>query len=140
MPELPVGQGTFEDFENCLETLYDEFTFERAAAESQVPIERIEEAAKYVEEAGSALAAHTWRSASIGNLGGWQVARCLFFLNVLTGSVATKGGTAGNGWNKFAPPHPLGGQPITEWNELSWPKEYPLAYHEMSILLPHFLN
>ena len=23
---------------------------------------------------------------------------------------------------------------------MSWPKEYPLAYHEMSILLPHFLN
>ena len=27
----------------------------------------------------------TWRSASIGNLGGWQVARCLWPLNVLTG-------------------------------------------------------
>ena len=68
------------------------------------------------------------------------MARCLFFLNVLTGSVATKGGTAGNGWNKFVPQPPKGGQPITTWNEMSWPKEYPLAYHEMSILLPHFLN
>src|SRR5690606_23424903 len=72
--------------------------------------------------------------------GGWQVARCLFFLNVLTGSVATVGGTSGNGWNKMSPPHPFGGKPITKWNELAWPKEYPLAYHEMSILLPHFLN
>ena len=47
------------------------------------------------------LATHTWRSASIGNLGGWQVARTLFFLNVLTGSVGNKGGTQANEWNKF---------------------------------------
>jgi anaerobic selenocysteine-containing dehydrogenase len=33
-------------------------------------------------------------AAGAGNLGGWQVARCLFFLNVLTGSVGTPGGTA----------------------------------------------
>ena len=59
---------------------------------------------------------------------------------MLTGSVATVGGTSGNGWNKFVPEPPLGGQPITSWNELTWPTEYPLAHHEMSILLPHFLN
>ena len=34
----------------------------------------------------------------------------------------------------------FGGQPITKWNELAWPKEYPLAYHEMSILLPHLVK
>ena len=44
--------------------------------------------------AGTALSAHIWRSAAAGNLGGWQVARCLFFLNVLTGSVGTPGGTS----------------------------------------------
>jgi anaerobic selenocysteine-containing dehydrogenase len=49
------------------------------------------------------LATHTWRSASIGNLGGWQVARTLFFLNMLTGSVGTEGGTSANSWNKFVP-------------------------------------
>ncbi|NOX29514.1 MAG: formate dehydrogenase, partial [Actinobacteria bacterium] len=77
---------------------------------------------------------------SAGNLGGWQVARCLFFLNVLTASVATEGGTTGNGWNKFKPAPPLGHPTLERWNELNWPKEYPLSYHEMSILLPHFLN
>ena len=32
------------------------------------------------------------------------------------------------------PPHPQ------EWNELTWPLEYPLAMNEMSFLLPHFLK
>src|SRR5215472_12979296 len=73
-------------------------------------------------------------------LGGWMTARCLFFLNVLTGSVGTQGGTVPNSWTKFVPapyarpPHP------TTWNELTWPKEYPLAFFEMSFLLPHFLK
>ena len=83
---------------------------------------------------------HNWRAAGAGNLGGWQVARSLFFIAVMTGSVATTGGTSGNGWNKFKPAAPLGAPGIERWNELEWPKEYPLAYHEMSILLPHFLN
>ena len=140
MPELPVGDGTFADFEACLETLYSEFTFERAAEEAQVPIERIEEAARIVEEAGDRLAAHTWRSASIGNLGGWQVARCLFFLNVLTGSVGTRGGTSLNAWNKFVP-KPFKQPPkFNAWNELHLPHEWPLAFFEMSFLLPHFLE
>ena len=86
------------------------------------------------------FASHNWRAAGAGNMGGWQVARCLFFLNVLTGSVATKGGTAGNGMNKFKPHDPIGAPNTHEWNHLEWPKEFPLAYHEMSILLPHFLN
>ncbi len=55
-------------------------------------------------------------------MGGWQVARCLFFLNVLTGSVATKGGTAGNGMNKFKPHDPIGAPNTHEWNHLEWPR------------------
>ena len=31
-------------------------------------------------------------------------------------------------------------RPTTHWNELLWPREYPLAHHEMSFLLPHFLK
>ncbi len=140
MPQLPVGDATFEDFERCLEVLYSEFTFERAAAESQVPIERIEETARLVEAAGDRIAAHVWRSASMGNLGGWQVARCLFFLNVLTGSVGTEGGTSLNSWNKFVP-KPFKTPPAFEaWNELHLPHEWPLACYEMSFLLPHFLE
>ena len=86
------------------------------------------------------LATHTWRSASIGNLGGWQVARCLFFLNVLTGSVGTRGGTSANSWNKFVP-KPFKTPPaFNAWNELHLPHEWPLAHYEMSFLLPHFLE
>ncbi|MCA9705494.1 MAG: molybdopterin-dependent oxidoreductase [Myxococcales bacterium] len=139
MPTLPVGDGTFEDFERCLRVLYGEFTFERAAREAQVPVERIEAMAAAVEEAGSRLAAHNWRAASIGNRGGWQITRCLFLLNVLTGSVGTRGGTSFNNWNKFVP-RPYREPPAFDaWNELHLPHEWPLAHYEMSFLLPHFL-
>ncbi len=131
---------TFEDFDRVLKSLYAEFTFERAAAESQVPIERIIEAAGYVANCEGKLATHTWRSASIGNLGGWQVARALLFLNVLTGSLGTPGGTSGNSWNKFVP-KPFKSPPaFNAWNELHLPHEWPLAHYEMSFLLPHFLE
>jgi anaerobic selenocysteine-containing dehydrogenase len=139
MPELPVGELAFEDFERCLDLLYAEFTFERAAAESQVPIERIIETAEHVERAGNRLAAHIWRAAAAGNRGGWQVARCLMFLVVLTGSLGREGGTAMNDWNKFVP-KPFATPPAFDaWNELQLPHEWPLAFFEMSFLLPHFL-
>ncbi|HEX2403723.1 MAG TPA: molybdopterin dinucleotide binding domain-containing protein, partial [Acidimicrobiia bacterium] len=75
-----------------------------------------------------------------GNLGGWQVSRTLFLINALLGAVATPGGTYPNAWHKFvprpihSPPHPA------VWNELTWPLEYPLAMHELSFLLPQFVN
>jgi len=138
-----AGQATFDDFslfEQVMKSLYAEFTFERAAEESQVPIERIQESAKYIANCEGKLATHTWRSASIGNLGGWQVARCLFFINVLTGSVGNRGGTAGNSWNKFTP-KPFASPPGPDvWNELHLPVEWPFAHYEMSFLLPHFLE
>ncbi len=131
---------TFEQFEAALKALYAEFTFERAAAEAQVPIERIQQAAEYIAECGDRLAAHNWRSASIGNRGGWQVVRALFFLNVLTGSVGTKGGTSGNSWNKFVPKPFKQPPPGTVWNELQLPDEWPFAHFEMSFLLPHLME
>ena len=94
---------SFDDFDGLLKALYAEFTFERAAEESQVPVERIRAAAEAVAAAGDRLATHNWRAASIGNKGGWQITRCLLFLNVLTGSIGTRGGTSGNSWNKFVP-------------------------------------
>ncbi|NOX63712.1 MAG: molybdopterin-dependent oxidoreductase [Chloroflexi bacterium] len=130
----------YELFDRVLKDLYAEFTFERAADEAQVPIERIREAAQYVADCDGKLATHTWRSASIGNLGGWQVARALFFLNVLTGSVGVRGGTSANSWNKFVP-KPFKKPPaFNAWNELHLPVEWPLAFYEMSFLLPHFLE
>ncbi len=131
---------TFAHFERALKALYREFTFERAAKDSDVPVERIQYAAEAVARAGDRLAAHNWRAASIGNLGGWQVVRCLFLLNVLTGSLGTEGGTFGNHWNKFVPkPHtspPAG----SAWNTLQMPDEWPFAHFEMSFLLPHLLE
>jgi anaerobic selenocysteine-containing dehydrogenase len=136
----PDAEATFEVFLDRLEADYAPYTFALAAAEARVPVERIEALAEIVAESGTALSAHIWRSAAAGNLGGWQVARSLFFLNVLTGSVGTVGGTSPNGWNKFIA-HGFDVPPgHTEWNELLWPAEYPLSCNEMSILLPHFLN
>jgi anaerobic selenocysteine-containing dehydrogenase len=143
-PEDPRTRGPedprLEDFEHHLRTLYSDYTFEFAARESGVDAATIEKIAEIISNAGTKLSAHTWRSATSGNLGGWQVARCLFLLNALTGSVGTEGGTFPNGWNKFVPrpihlpPHP------PKWNDLTWPDEFPLATNELSFLLPHFLE
>ncbi len=130
----------FEKFDELLKALYAEFTFERAATESETPVERIRETAEYVANCDGKLATHTWRSASIGNLGGWQVARCLFFLNVLTGSVGTPGGVSAASWNKFVPQPFKKPPPIHSWNELQLPHEWPFSFYEMSFLLPHFLE
>ncbi|RDH79960.1 formate dehydrogenase [Mycolicibacterium moriokaense] len=135
----PESPRTFEAFLDALEADYAQYTFAFAAEESQVPAERIEEIAHLVANCDHRLAAHVWRSASAGNLGGWQVARALWFVLGLTGSIGTEGGTNPNGWVKFIPHGPeVPGH--SEWNELGWPREYPLSCNEMSILLPHFLN
>jgi len=136
-PERPKR---FDHLGPALLDHYAEYTPERAEHITGIDADEIRKIADIIGEHPTKFASHNWRAAGAGNMGGWQVARCLFFLNVLTGSVATKGGTAGNGVNKFKPPSPLGAPPITSWNELEWPVEYPLSYHEMSILLPHFLN
>ncbi|MCP4360357.1 MAG: molybdopterin-dependent oxidoreductase [Chloroflexi bacterium] len=136
----PKTEISFDLFDRVLKDIYSEFTFERAAAEAQVPIERIRKTADYIANCDGKLATHTWRSASIGNLGGWQVARTLFFLNILTGSVGTPGGTSANSWNKFKPTvfkNPPAGD---TWNDLHIPHEWPFAFYEMSFLLPHFLE
>jgi anaerobic selenocysteine-containing dehydrogenase len=148
--DKPVSRGNesapeslpprFDDFIERLKQIYAEFTPEFAEKESGIPAGQIVEIAREIGRAGSAFSSHVWRSAATGNLGGWQVARALEFLNVLVGAVATKGGTAPNGYNKFVPTPPLKPPPQKVWNELSMPKEYPLAYFEMSFLLPHLLK
>ncbi|HWN83482.1 MAG TPA: molybdopterin-dependent oxidoreductase, partial [Candidatus Udaeobacter sp.] len=137
--EHPGGPATFEEFERILRTLYAEYTPEFAAREAGITADTVRAVAETVATAGTRLATHTWRSAAAGNEGGWQVSRTLFLLNALLGAVGTEGGTYPNGWNKFVPrpiytpPHP------PQWNELTWPREYPLAMNELSFLLPHFL-
>ena len=138
--EHPDAPRTFERFIDALKGVYSEYTPEFAEKESGVPAAQIVEIAREIGRAGSQFATHNWRSAGSGNAGGWAVARCLHFLNVLTGSVGTEGGTSPSGWNKFKPnvfDHP----PDQKfWNELHFPKEYPLSHYEMSFLLPHFLK
>src|SRR4051794_3477985 len=131
--------GDFERFEALLADLYHEFTFEFAAAESGVAGHKLLQIAEVVASAGTRFSSHNWRSASSGVSGGWAVARTLFMLNALLGAIATEGGVFPNAWNKFVPqpiytpPHPQ------MWNEVTWPREYPLSMNEMSFLLPHFL-
>jgi anaerobic selenocysteine-containing dehydrogenase len=136
----PSGPRTFDEFLRIVRSVYAPFTLEFAAAESGCPVDRIERAALEAAAAGSRFASHVWRNAASGNLGGWQVARALFFLNVLTGSVGTEGGTLPNAWNKFVPVPPLKPPPQKAWSELLWPPHYPFAHHEMSILLPYLLK
>ncbi len=143
---LPAGEGggeghiRYESFEAAFLEIYKEFTFDFAARESGVEARVIEGIAEDVAGCGGRLASHNWRSAGSGNLGGWQVARCLWLLNVLTGSVGREGGTSANGWDKWVPRPPHLAPHVARWNELSWPREYPLSYFEMSFLLPHFLK
>ena len=138
--EFPDMPQKWESVEGALKAHYAEYTPERAEGITGIEAAKIREIAKIIGAHPTKFSSHNWRAAGAGNSGGWQVARCLFFIAVMTGSVATVGGTSGNGWNKFAPKAPLGSPKITKWNHLEWPEEYPLSYHEMSILLPHFLK
>jgi anaerobic selenocysteine-containing dehydrogenase len=133
-------EPTFENFEKVFLELYAEYTFEFAEAESGIPSATLREIAGLVASAGTRFSSHNWRSAAAGNLGGWQVSRCLFLLNALLGAVAVEGGVYPNAWNKFVPrpihlpPHPK------KWNQLTWPEQYPLAMNEMSFLLPQLME
>lgn len=136
----PDKEKTFENFIGAMREEYVQYTPEFAEKESGVKADMIVEVARLIGEAGTRFATHNWRSASSGNLGGWAVSRALHFLNVLTGSVGTPGGTSPNTWNKFHPQF-FDKPPAQKfWNELHFPNEYPLAFFEMSFLLPHMLK
>ena len=134
------GEPTFAEFERLLKVLYKDFTLERAAAETQVPLDRVREAAELIASCGSRLAAHNWRSAATGNRGGWAVTRCLMMLNVLTGSFGAPGGTNIYTWDKFVAKPFDTPPPTTAWNELHFPQEWPLSHFEMSFILPHMME
>jgi anaerobic selenocysteine-containing dehydrogenase len=136
-PDLPV---TFDAFVRALKELYAPFTPEHAAEETGVEAARIVEAARAVGRARGRFSAHNWRAAASGNLWGWQITRCLYLLVVLTGSVGTVGGVNPHAANKFVPKPPTVPPPPAFWNELLFPREFPLGWHELSFLLPHFLK
>jgi anaerobic selenocysteine-containing dehydrogenase len=138
--ERPALPCSFETFIEVIKDLYAQFTPEYAAEECGVEADKIIEIAREIALAGSRFASHVWRSAASGNLGGWQVARALYFLNALTGSIGSEGGVSPNVWNKFVAAPFSKPAPQRVWNETLWPREYPLAHHEMSFLLPHLLK
>jgi anaerobic selenocysteine-containing dehydrogenase len=136
----PSEPRTHASFIACLKSDYARFTPEYAAAESGVPAAMLIEVARRIGRAGHRFACHNWRGPAAGHLGGWQVARALHFLSVLVGAVGTPGGTSPNAWSKFKPEFFDVPPPQLVWNQLHYPREYPLAHYEMSFLLPHFLK
>ncbi len=138
--EHPGDPRTFVAFLARLQEEYAPFTPEFAERESGVPAFTILQVAREIGKAGKRFAGHVWRNAAAGNLWGWQVARALELLQVLTGSVGTPGGTALNALNKFVAAPWRMPPPQRVWNELLFPPEYPLSFFEMSFLLPHFLK
>jgi anaerobic selenocysteine-containing dehydrogenase len=138
--EDPDGDGSFERLIEKLCEVYAEYTEEFVVRECRIPTGMVAKLADEIAVAGSAFSSHLWRSTASGHLGGWQVARSLLFLHVLSGSVGTPGGLNPNSWDKFVPT-PSAKPPQNErWNEAIWPREYPLAHYEMSFLLPHLLR
>jgi anaerobic selenocysteine-containing dehydrogenase len=136
----PEREASFASFLAAMREHYREFTPEYAEAESGVARTRIVEVARLIGANRGTFACHVWRGAASGHLGGWQVARALQLLSVLTASVGTRGGTSPHAWNKYKPSfweEPPGQK---EWNELLFPNEWPLSHYEMSFLLPHFLK
>src|SRR5918994_16917 len=138
--EHPDTPQTFLSFVSVLKQIYAAYTPEFAAKEAGVDPQVLVEVAHEIARAGSAFSSHVWRNAAAGNLGGWQVARALQFFVVLVGAVGTPGGTAPNATNKYIPAPPSLPPPAKVWNELLLPREYPLAFFEMSFLLPHFIK
>ncbi len=136
----PDGPRTFEAFEDALKQEYAQFTPEYAAAETGVTTAQIIEAADAVAAAGTAFSTHSWRAAAAGHLWGWQITRSLYLLVVLMGAIGEPGGVNLHATNKFVPKHPNPPPAPEYWNELLFPKEFPLAFFEMSFLLPHFLK
>jgi len=130
---------TFDGFITALRVHYSKYTPDWVAAECGVDAATVVAIAREIGKARGGLAAHVWRSAASGHLGGWQVARCLEFLCVLMGSVGTKGGTGLNSANKFVGAPFDKPSPQDVWSELLFPPEWPLSHHELSFLLPHLL-
>lgn len=138
--DFHAREQSFQVFIEALKRHYAKFTPEFAEKESGVKAEVIVKIAREIAAAGSRFASHLWRGSASGNLGGWQTARALTFLHVLTGSVGTEGGHNLNAWNKFVPKPFSVPPPQKNWNELLYPPEWPLAMHELSVLLPYFLK
>ena len=139
-PKESGDSGEFADFEQAFRQHLEPYDEARVERESGLPPERLRRAAELLGGALGGLASHVWRGPATGNLGGWQIARALELLNVFTGSVGTEGGTSPHGWHKFVPAAHMKPPAQSVWNELLYPLDYPLAYHEQSPLLPYLVT
>lgn len=136
----PGSAADFGAFKRVLREHYAWATPEFAARECGVDAAVLREIAREIGKAQGAFATHVWRNAASGNLGGWQVARAVCLLSILAGAVGTVGGTNPAAFDKFVPAPALRPPPQQAWNTLTFPDEYPLSHHELSFLLPHFLE
>ncbi|RKY20483.1 MAG: formate dehydrogenase [Planctomycetota bacterium] len=136
----PDSAHNLDAFLEHLKAEYERFTPEYVAEECKVPLDTVARLADEIAAAGSAFSSHLWRNAASGHLGGWQIARALMLLHVLTGSVGTPGGVNPNAWDKFVPKPSKNPPHGKDWNERHWPREYPLCHYEMSFVLPHLLR
>ncbi|MEZ5965057.1 MAG: molybdopterin-dependent oxidoreductase [Planctomycetota bacterium] len=131
------------DFAAFLADLRDYYAFAspaHVAAVCGLTPTQIETVAAEIGAAGPAFSAHVWRNTASGNEGGWEVARALAVLGAMLGAIGSVGGTSPNGHDKFVPrPHSTP-SPQQVWSELLYPREWPLAHHELSFLLPHLLK
>jgi anaerobic selenocysteine-containing dehydrogenase len=130
----------FDAFLDALKRRYAQFSPDYVAKECRIPESVVGTLADEIAAAGTRFSSHLWRNAASGHLGGWQIARALMLLHVLTGSIGTPGGVNPNSWDKFVPKPSAMPPSIDRWNELIWPREYPLSHYEMSFVLPHLLE
>ncbi len=131
---------TFERFLARLKEDYAQFTPEFVAAVCKISADTVVKLADEIQRAGAQFSSHLWRNTASGNLGGWQVARALMLLHVLTGSLGIPGRLNPNTWDKFVPKPSQNPPPQKGWNERLFPREWPLAHYEMSFLMPHLLR
>jgi len=136
----PGAEPDLDRFVALLLEEYAHLTPARVARECRVGEDVVPRLADEIAAAGSAFSSHLWRNAASGNLHGWQIARALVLLHVLTGSLGTRGGVNPAAWDKFVPRPTSNPPPVEGWNERHWPREYPLSHYEMSFLLPHLLR
>ncbi len=136
----PGVEPSFDGFVEVLVASLSGYTFARAAQESDLTVAQLEQAAEWIGDGLGGLASHVWRGPATGNLHGWTIARALELLCVVTGSVGTEGGTLPNNWHKFVPQAFMSPPPQKVWSELLYPEDYPLAYHELSPLLPYLVT
>ena len=108
--------------------IYKDFTFEYAARESGVEARVLEGSPRTWPAAEDASPPTTGEAPRPATSAAGRSPRCLWFLNVLTGlrrprrrHAPRTDGTSGCRARRILAPH------VTRWNELSWPREYPLS-------------